>query len=142
MNDLQDLKMETNSQDEEKTFTQDDVNRIVQERLKREKDKNTNDSIDSLEEKENNLNKRELLLDCREALNENGLNSEFIKLFKGNSSEDLEDFINIAKGITESLSEESKRNMEGRFNSHVPPNGVESNFNPIKEAFKYPGLNK
>lgn len=37
MNDLQDLKMETNSQDEEKTFTQDDVNRIVQERLKREK---------------------------------------------------------------------------------------------------------
>lgn len=142
MNDLQDLKMETNSQDEEKTFTQEDVNRIVQERLKREKEKNTNDSIDSLEEKENDLNKRELLLDCREALNENGLNSQFMKLFKGNSSEDLENFITIVKGITESFNEESKRNMEIRFNPHVPPNGIEANFNPIKEAFKYPGLNK
>lgn len=142
MDDLknQEVEQQEHSNNEEKTFTQDDVNRIVEKRLKREKEKNSNDSIDIFEEKERNLDKRELNLDCREKLAENGLSPDFIKFFRGKSKEDLDDFVNEVRNLTENLNNEFESKSGGRFNSHVPPNNTSSDFDPVREAFKYPGL--
>ena len=142
MEDLknQEMEQQEHSTNEGKTFTQDDVNRIVEKRLKREKEKSSDDSIDIFEEKERNLDKRELNLDCREKLAENGLNPDFIKFFRGKSKEDLDDFVNEVRNLTENLNNEFESKSVGRFNSHVSPNNTSGVFDPVREAFKYPGL--
>lgn len=56
-----------------KTFTQDDVNRIVQERLAKEKNKSTGNAGDELEKRAADLDLRERKLMAREKLHENGL---------------------------------------------------------------------
>ena len=61
-----------NTQNGEKTFTQDDVNRIVSERLAKEKGK----ADAALEEREAGLAAREKLLETREALAGTGLPGE------------------------------------------------------------------
>lgn len=138
MEDLKNQEVEElNSNDEEKTFTQDDVNRIVRDRLKREKEKNITD-LESVEEKEKNLNIRELKLDCRESLNKNGLNPCYIKFFKGSTKDDLDNFINLVKEINEEIKKEF--NEDTRFNVHIPPNTSSAPLDLIKEAFKNPDL--
>ena len=66
------------SMSEEKTFTQEDVNRIVQERLAREQ-KNNNNS-DDLNAREEELNKRENRLKCAEMLNEKGIQKDLLDI--------------------------------------------------------------
>lgn len=61
--------MEHNNNSGEKTFTQEDVNRIVQERLAREQGKGTND----LDKREAELDKRERRLNAIDKLRENNL---------------------------------------------------------------------
>lgn len=55
----------------EKTFTQDDVNRIVQERLAKEKAKNSGEA--DLAKREQELAQRELHMTAKELLSEKGL---------------------------------------------------------------------
>lgn len=55
----------------EKTFTQDDVNRIVQERLAKEKAKNSGDA--DFAKREQELVQRELHMTAKEMLSEKGL---------------------------------------------------------------------
>lgn len=55
----------------EKTFTQDDVNRIVQERLAKEKARNSGDA--DFAKREQELAQRELHMSAKEMLSEKGL---------------------------------------------------------------------
>lgn len=55
----------------EKTFTQEDVNRIVQERLAKEKAKNSGDA--DFAKREQELTQRELHMTAKEMLSEKGL---------------------------------------------------------------------
>lgn len=59
----------------EKTFTQDEVNRIVSERLAREREKSTANQGD---EREQALKARENRLECRDYLDEKGYPSKLI----------------------------------------------------------------
>lgn len=59
----------TQNQPKEKTFTQDEVNKIVSERLARDKGKNSAE----LEKREHELEQRELAMTAREKLAERGL---------------------------------------------------------------------
>ena len=63
-------------QEGEKTFTQEEVNRIVSERLSKEKGKINADREASYAKREQELNIRELKLKARESLNEKNLPSE------------------------------------------------------------------
>lgn len=79
------------SQQSEKLFTQDDVNRIVQDRLARYKGNgNNNGSSDGLTERERNLNKRELTLEARERLADAGLPKDLLDAVNCNSKDEME----------------------------------------------------
>lgn len=70
MEDLQNTSTEgTQTSTEGKTFTQEDVNRIVQERLAKEKSKTNED----LEKRAAELDMRERKMDAVQKLRENGL---------------------------------------------------------------------
>ena len=78
--------MNNNQNNGEKTFTQDDVNRIVSARLAQEKAKGDA----ALSEREQQLAKRELKLTAKERLNEMGLPAELLDALDVSSPEALE----------------------------------------------------
>lgn len=131
MEDIKNQEMEQeNSNNEEKTFTQDEVNRIVQERLSRNKSKN-----DELEEREKKIIQRELKADCKDILIEKNLPVELSELFNGYSEDELDKFIDVIGKIEDKIKSSNENKMRG----HKPNigNTVEYNSNdPIKEAFR------
>ena len=74
----------------EKTFTQEEVNRIVQERLARVK--NSSDQS-SLAEREQALNQREIRLDAREKLADAGIPNDLLPLVDCSSKKNMDDSI-------------------------------------------------
>lgn len=83
-----------NNQQSEKLFTQDDVNRIVQERLARYKG-NNNGNSDGFSERERNLDIRERKLEAKERLTEAGVSKDLLKLVNLNSKNEMEESIKI-----------------------------------------------
>lgn len=71
----------------ERTFTQEDVNRIVQERLAKEKSKGTGNAGDELEKRAAELDLRERKLTAREKLRENGLPDYLVDALNMNTDE-------------------------------------------------------
>ena len=71
-----------------KTFTQEDVNRIVGERLAKEKAKNTNET--DLAKREQELAQRELKLLARETLSSKGLPAELLDALNCSDKETME----------------------------------------------------
>lgn len=135
MEDIKNQEMEQeNSNNEEKTFTQDEVNRIVQERLSRNKSKN-----DELEEREKKIIQRELKADCREKLKTLDIPDEYSDLFNGSSEDDLNEFINKLSKIKEKskLNFDNKSNVFKSFTSHLPEGSSDeiNGSDPIKNAF-------
>ena len=78
-----------------KTFTQDDVNRIVQERLAKEKSK----SEAAIAQREQELSQRELLLSAKEKLTAKGLPLELLDALNMSSPEALDKSLTILENI-------------------------------------------
>jgi hypothetical protein len=78
-----------------KTFTQDDVNRIVQERLARAK----LEASPELQERERKCEQRELQLEAREKLAEAGLPKELLGAINCSTKEDLENSIDTIQKL-------------------------------------------
>ncbi len=89
----------TGAENQEKTFTQEDVNRIVGERLARVK----SESIPGLQEREQEIGKRELMLDAREKLMEAGLPKDLINALNCNSKEEMEKSIEMIQELLEDV---------------------------------------
>lgn len=70
---------------EQKTFTQDDVNRIVGERLSKDRSRNEADFVKG----ENDLKQRELAMTAREMLAEKGLPKDLADVLKFSDEETL-----------------------------------------------------
>lgn len=70
-------------QGNEKLFTQEEVNRIVSERLARERDKATTEKAkaDPMEQREKDLAAREAALSCREYISEKGYPVSLLEVF-------------------------------------------------------------
>lgn len=81
---LETTQPEGNGAELGKTFTQADVNRIVSERLARERDKyiteHPQEPKDPMEEREKNLLAREAHMDCREYLRDKGYNKAILDI--------------------------------------------------------------
>lgn len=73
-----------------RTFTQDDVNRIVQERLAKEKSRGTGDAEEALNKRAAELDMRERKLSAREKLRENGLPDYLADALNMNTDEDFQ----------------------------------------------------
>ena len=88
----------------EKTFSQDDVNRIVGERLAKEKAKGEA----ALAEREQQLAQRELLLTAKEKINEMGLPIELVDALNMSSPEALEKALSTVKTVLDKYKSEAR----------------------------------
>lgn len=88
----------------EKTFSQEDVNRIVGERLAKEKAKGEV----ALAEREQQLAQRELLLTAKEKINEMGLPAELVDALNVSSPEALEKALSTVKTVLDKYKSEAR----------------------------------
>lgn len=89
----------------EKTFSQDDVNRIVGERLAAEKRKGEA----ALAEREQQLAQRELLLTAKEKLTESGLPVELLDALNVSSPEAMDKAITTVKAVIDKIKAEAPK---------------------------------
>lgn len=107
----------------EKTFTQEDVNRIVQERLAKEKARNSGDT--DLARREQELAQRELHMTAKELLSEKGLPVQLFDALNCTDKESLEKSI----ATIETVFKEYKANATGniKFTGFQPGAGIKPN---------------
>ena len=82
---MDNINIQTAQEQEQKTFTQDDVNRIVGERLSKDRSRNEADFV----KRENDLKQRELAMTAREMLAEKGLPKDLADILKFSDEETL-----------------------------------------------------
>ena len=112
-------------QGEEKTFTQEDLNRILKDRLAKERAK----SSKTLEEKEAELTRREMRLTAREKFIDNDLPLDLIDIVRYDDEEQLEEVVNKLKEALKSSG--SKTNGAGGYD---PTIGSPHYEDPVKKA--------
>lgn len=88
----------------EKTFSQEDVNHIVGERLAKERAKGEA----ALAEREQQLAQRELLLTAKEKINEMGLPAELVDALNVSSPEALEKALSTVKTVLDKYKSEAR----------------------------------
>lgn len=136
----------TDQNKEEKTFTQEDVNNIVQERLAKERNKSGEDSGDKgikestdLEQREKDLRTRELKFKAKELIVEHKVPEEVLDLLK---YEDEETLTNSITKISEVFRTKG-RDKAQRFVDKVDSGGkpvIPNNDTGIRDAFGLGGL--
>ena len=96
----------------EKTFTQEDVNRIVQDRLAKDREKASKE----LGEKEQELARREFRLNSRQKLIDRGYPENILEALNCNSEEAFNKALDIIDGLIKERtpSESEKLEMEAR----------------------------
>lgn len=119
-----------------RTFSQDEVNRIVQERLAKEKQKNQ----EELTARESALAQKEFRLDAVSVLRDKGLPDNLADIIK---ADDLEAFGKNVDTILKLIDEKAKAEQEpkviGRVDMIGAVHGTGLHGDPVREAF---GLNK
>lgn len=114
--------MEGNNKDtdiqEERTFTESEVNEIVQNRLARERRKT--DRADSGNDREANLNDRELKIMAKEKLLDMGMSTKLADLLRYDDEESLdeaiEEYNSLIGGTGENKKEEKPKSWGQRQN--------------------------
>ncbi|MCM1101926.1 MAG: DUF4355 domain-containing protein [Acetatifactor muris] len=105
-----------------KTFTQDDVNRIVQERLAKEKAKNSGEA--DLAKREQELAQRELHMTAKELLSEKGLPMQLFDALNCTDKETLEKSIATIETVFNEYKANATSNI--RFKGFQPGSGNKS----------------
>lgn len=80
---------------QEKTFTQEDVNRIVQERLSKERNRNNSELEASFEQREKDLKAREFMMTARESISKAGLPANLLDALDKSSPEAFQKALDI-----------------------------------------------
>lgn len=118
----------------EKTFTQDDVNRIVADRLARDRDKRAAE----LDEREKELKRRELAVMARERLDEAGLNKELCNVLKYDDESELDDAIKQLQNIKAFDSKPDISKKKTIIPYKLPDFRDTPTEDPFRKAFKLP----
>ena len=124
-----------------KMFTQDDVNRIVSERLAR--DRQERSAQKEVDARERDLQTRENRMTCREFLNDNKYPAELLDLIDCSDVEKFKETIGKINGVYEAAHNRPyfasiKTSNAPRFdssNGDRRPGG--DGFDPIREAFMH-----
>ncbi len=114
----------------QKTFTQEEVNNIVQERLARFREKN---EPSPLELKERELAARENAISCREYITEKGYPKELLEMF---DTSDLEDFKAKTGKLYEHFEIIPKSEITNKIVGTGVRHGTNTKGNTIAEAFR------
>ncbi len=128
-------------EEKEKTFTQEEVNRIVQERLARSKNKEQpkgEESNTGAQDKERELQTREMNILAREKLLDAELSKDCMPLLTGASDEkDLDTRIELIRNLS-AKKEEKPEKSKGFTPMGAPNNETHKGDNAIRQAM---GLN-
>ncbi|MDD3569625.1 MAG: hypothetical protein PHY44_00790 [Lachnospiraceae bacterium] len=116
----------------DKTFTQDDVNRIVSKRLAEEKSKSEAD----LAKREQELKQREFKLNAKEILTANGMPEGLMDAFNCSDEETLKNSIKIVKSFAEEYAK-SRVEVKKVGTGHIKSSGYMAD--PVRTAM---GLGK
>ena len=113
MNQNQNTDPSLNQGAGEKTFTQDDVNRIVQDRLAKDREKASKE----LGEREQELAKREFRLNSRQKLIDRGYPEDILDALNCNSEKEFDNALDIIDRLIKERtpSEEEKAEIEARM---------------------------
>lgn len=103
----------------EKTFTQDDVNRIVQERLAKEKAKNSGEA--DFAKREQELAQRELYMTAKELLSEKGLPVQLFDALNCTDKETMEKSISTIETVFNEYKANATSNI--KFKGFQPGSG-------------------
>lgn len=123
---------ERNGAQSEKTFTQEDVNRIIGERLAKEKAKNDVDFV----KREQDLQQRELAMTAREMLTEKGLPKDLADILKYSD----EDSLKIAVDRILKLQNEELKGFKLISGGRLPEGNHDSNnTHDFEKAFRLNG---
>lgn len=104
----------------EKTFTQEDVNRIIQERLAKEKAKNSGEA--DFAKREQELMQRELHMSAKELLSEKNLPVQLFDALNCTDKETMEKSISIIEKIFNEYRAEALKQIQ--FKGFQPGNGL------------------
>lgn len=99
----------------EKTFTQEEVNEIIKKRLAREKngaDDEYNHKLAAVEQKEQELDRREISIKAKELLSDKGLPKELADILRYDNEDDLVKAIDTLEHIR-GFKDENKANAGG-----------------------------
>ena len=123
-----------NGNNQERLFTEDEVNEIVRKRLERYKEKHSGDEettklTDALNERSAELDKREFNIDCRNYLSEMGFDPGMMDVI---SADNLDDFKAKAHRLA-MIIHDSKTPVPPSFNPETARNDNSSD--KIAEAF-------
>ncbi len=112
-NQNQNINPSVNQGTGEKTFTQDDVNRIVQDRLAKDREKASKE----LGEREQELAKREFCLNSRQKLIDRGYPESILEALNCSSEKEFDRALDIIDGLIRDRtpSEEERADMEARM---------------------------
>ena len=106
----------TSQETGEKTFTQEDVNRIVQERLVKEKSKNNGDA--DFAKREQELAQRELHMSAKEMLSEKGLPVQLFDALNCKDEETLKKSISTIETVFNEYKANATKSIQ--FKSFTP----------------------
>ncbi len=121
------------TQQSEKTFTQEDVNRIVQERLAKERSKGTGNSDDEITKRAAELDQRERKIKAREELSKNGLPDYLVDALNINTDEDLQKSMEAIIKMKGETGEQP--HIVGKFSPIGNVGAAGSPNDPIRKAF-------
>lgn len=134
--EIKDTAAETqqvNTQPEEnggKTFTQEDVNRIVGERLAKDRAKNDADLI----KREQELKQRELAMTAREILSAKGLPKDLAEILRYSDEESLNKSVDRIKELIEK--ETDLKGFKVLGDNRLPTDDHDFNDNSLEKAFR------
>lgn len=136
---LENTQMNEEQGQENKTFTQDEVNEIIKKRLARERQKGTESVEDSFAEREKDLQNRENLMYARERFFEENLPADLINLASGKSKEEIDEVIKTLKPYVDKKKEPAVNVSSGKSWAQRQSSGRTNDTDQIRKAM---GLNR
>lgn len=126
---------------QERTFTQDDVNRIVQDRLAKEKNKSNEElqrKEQELAEREKELTRKEFTLNAKRELAERGFSEDMLEALNTTSEEAFKKSLDTIDKLLESrkLSEKDSAQVDNKAVFTSPMNVNNRGYDPIRRAMK------
>lgn len=119
---------------QEKTFTQEELNAIIQQRLAREKEKSESELTAAFRTKEAELNQRELQLTLRERMAARGLPGELAGILKVTDEAEIENTIGILMKYTGKKEEKTEESMIGFTQIGAKPGPKENGPDPFRKV--------
>lgn len=125
-------RAETLGQEQGRTFTQEEVNAIIRERLAREREK----AVPQTDEREKEISSREARLDCREYISENSYPAALLDVFCTDNVEDFKNSVDkLLKAFPMIIEQNPPIGTGGTGNFARNRNGRKS-LDPVAEAFR------